>query len=564
MPALAAARTALCTAAVAALIVTFGVLARPLLHSGFPAGHDAPAHVTYTYLFNRAIAEGQFPVRWVDGVRAGYSQPLFNFYQPGFYYLVAITHLAVPSLALSLKITVGVSWALGAVFMYLLFRPLGRLPGILAASLFICSPYILLDVFVRSAYPELAAVALAPGLLWAIQRATDRPRPGYLGALAGLTALALVCHLPTFLIFSPLFATALAVGLLNPGRRRRALAAALACGIGAGLSAFYVIPALGELHLTRISELTSNYFDFHRHFVAPNQWFRYSWAYGASTEGTSDQMSFQIGVAQLIAIAGALAGLVWLLATRRSGATASAVIAWLTVLALALFLMTAHSVVLWETVPALAYLQFPWRLLMVVTVACGAIGAYALSLVPSRGAQAAIVLAAVVGQLALVHHYARPKAYIPQAQMDIDRSGWKYTRSAYEAAFVEPGYFPAGVRTLPPPGIREWQVISGNASVTADLVTAVRVVLTVDAETDAVVRTASHAFPGWSATVDGRAAVPRIDSDLGFLTVAVPRGRHHVDVSFENTPIRTLGNAISVASAVAFVALVLVSARWRA
>jgi 6-pyruvoyl-tetrahydropterin synthase related domain len=425
------------------------------------------------YLFNRAIAEGQFPVRWVDGVRARYSQPLFNFYQPGFYYLVAITHLAVPSLALSLKITVGVAWALGAVFMYLLFRPLGRLPGILAASLFICSPYILLDVFVRSAYPELAAVALAPGLLWAIRRATDRPRPGYLGALAGLTALALVCHLPTFLVFSPLFATAFAVGLFNPGRRRRALAAALACGIGAGMSAFYVIPALGELHLTRISELTFNYFDFHRHFVAPNQWFRYSWAYGASTEGTSDQMSFQIGVAQLIAIAGALAGLVWLLATRRSGATASAVIAWLAALALALFLMTAHSVVLWETVPALAYLQFPWRLLMVVTVACGAIGAYALSLVPSRGAQAAIVLAAVVGQLALVHHYARPKAYIPQAQMDIDRSGWKYTRSAYEAAFVEPGYFPAGVRTLPPPGIREWQVISGNASVTADLVTAV-------------------------------------------------------------------------------------------
>jgi hypothetical protein len=275
-------------------------------------------------------------------------------------------------------------------------------------------------------------------------------------------------------------------------------------------------------------------------------------------------MSFQIGVAQLVAIAGALAGLVWVLATRRSGASASAAIAWLAVLALSLFLMTAQSVVLWETVPALAYLQFPWRLLMVVTVACGALGAYALSLVPSRSVQAAIVLAAVVGQLALVHHYAKPKAYIPHAQMDIDRSGWKYTRSAYEAAFVEPGYFPARVKTLPPPGVREWQVISGKASVTTDLVTAVRVVLSVDAETDAVVRIASHAFPGWTATVDGRAAVPLTDSDLGFLTVAVPRGRHHVDVSFENTQIRAAGNALSVASAVACVVLALVTARWRA
>jgi hypothetical protein len=59
--------------------------------------------------------------------------------------------------------------------------------------------------------------------------------------------------------------------------------------------------------------------------------------------------------------------------------------------------------------------------------------------------------------------------------------------------------------------------------------------------------------------VDGRAGVPLTDADLGFLTVPVSRGRHHVNVRFENTPIRSLGNAISVASAIAFVVLALVS-----
>ena len=41
----------------AALTVAVGLatLGVPLLHDGFPAGHDLTAHLTYTYLFDRAL-----------------------------------------------------------------------------------------------------------------------------------------------------------------------------------------------------------------------------------------------------------------------------------------------------------------------------------------------------------------------------------------------------------------------------------------------------------------------------------------------------------------------------
>src|SRR5262245_7677098 len=80
---------------VAALAIAAGscTLAVPLLHSGFPLGHDLQAHLTYTYLFDRALQSGQFPVRWTQGIRAGDGQLLFNFYQPGFYYVVQLVHL---------------------------------------------------------------------------------------------------------------------------------------------------------------------------------------------------------------------------------------------------------------------------------------------------------------------------------------------------------------------------------------------------------------------------------------------------------------------------------------
>ena len=561
MPVRTAARTAITTAAVAATIAVFGVLAHPVVRRGFTVGHDAGAHITYTYLFHRAIGEGQFPVRWVEGVRPGHSQPLFNFYQPGLYYIVELVHLLVPSLAWSLKLAVVGAWALGALFVYLLFERIGRLPALLASSLFACSPYLLLDVFVRAAFPELVAIAVAPGLLWALDRAIVDGGRWQLAAAACLTALALLCHLPTFLVFSPFFAAAIVTGLISPGRRHCALLAVAAFALGAGLSAFYVLPALEELRYTRIAELTSNYFDYHRHFVEPRQWFHYEWGYGPSTEGTHDQMSFQIGVAQLIAMAGGVVALV--LAISRKAPAAWRIAGWLLAIATALFLTTPGSVALWDATPQLAYLQFPWRLLMVVTVAAGALGAYALAAVPLR-MQAAVVLLAAIGQFALVHSYARPRAYTAPGQMDIDLSGWKFTRSAQEDAFVEPGYFPVAARTLPPRGHKEWEVTSGDATATLDFATAVRIVMTVDARTESVVRLPPHDFPGWRVTVDGKPGPPQREPGLGFLAVTVPAGRHVVEVRFGNTPVRTFANGISVASLFLLTAFTVLSARWRA
>src|SRR6188472_2194521 len=78
----------------------------PFLQSGYPSGHDVGAHVTYSYRFDQAWQQGQVPVRWVEGTRPGDNQPLFNFYQVGFYYLVELVHLVVPRLSDAVKITV--------------------------------------------------------------------------------------------------------------------------------------------------------------------------------------------------------------------------------------------------------------------------------------------------------------------------------------------------------------------------------------------------------------------------------------------------------------------------
>ncbi len=110
------------------IVVSFGLLVVAMSHPGVPATHDSAAHFTYAYLFDRAIAQGQFPVRWIEWVRDGHGQPLFSFYQPGLYYLTQITHVVVPSLSRSLSVTVLIAWCLGCVVHLRVAAPAWRHP----------------------------------------------------------------------------------------------------------------------------------------------------------------------------------------------------------------------------------------------------------------------------------------------------------------------------------------------------------------------------------------------------------------------------------------------------
>ena len=131
---------------------------------------------------------------------------------------------------------------------------------------------------------------------------------------ACFVALVLVCHLPAFLIFSPLFvmyALYLRRALEPAGVRTSRISArifslVLLAGLGLGMATFYVLPALAERQFVGLSVMTSGYFDYAHHFVAPGQWVRFDWGFGSSIDGPQDRLSFQIGIFQWIVIAAAV------------------------------------------------------------------------------------------------------------------------------------------------------------------------------------------------------------------------------------------------------------------
>lgn len=523
-------------------------VAVPFAHRGFPGGHDAGTHITYAYLFDRALSQGQFPVRWVEWVRSGESQPLFNFYYPGLYYLIAIVHACGLSLMIALESTVVLLWWAGAAFLFAFLRPWGQLPAVFGAALFALSPYVILDAFVRAAYAELAAVALAPGVLWSCDRLLRGGRVEHALTAAALTSLMLITHLPSVLIFGPVFA-AYVVYLTATSQTtlRRIGVLSLAIGLGLGLASFYVLPALGELHLATMSKMTSGYFDYRRHFVAPAQWFSRVWGFGASVEGPHDDLSFQLGIVQSAAVAVGLAYVAAALVRRRITRPAADLLFWLSIVGLALFVMTETSEPLWRVVRPLSYLQFPWRFLMLTSLACAVVAARVLSLVRAPTAQALIVIAAVGFHYSMHWSHLAPARYIPRSETHINDAHWAERPEAQAFAFIDRGFTPLVVEEESPRGLGRW-LAEGEGTVTEVRMADDSMVLDVDAPSGMQVRLHTHYFPGWRVWVDGAETEVAVTPVHGFIDVRVPPGTHRLEARFTDTPLRRRANAISSVS----------------
>jgi len=542
------------SAAYLALIAGVANLIAPFVLQNFLFSQDGAVHQTYAYLFDRALRQGQFPVRWVEGVGYGKGQPLFNYYQVGLYYVIALIHACGPSLSLSFKLAISFAWLGGTFFTFLWLNPLGRFPAVLGAALFAWSPYVMLDAYVRTAYPELLAVALVPAVFWSLDRTLRTGHPIFSCALALTTGLLLISHLPVSLIVAPVCALyVLGSWVMYRHPQRQLVLVALGVTIGVGLASFHIIPAILELDAIQIRSLTREALDYHRHFIVPTAWLDWDWGYASSGTTGPNHMSFQIGIIQWLAIIAAAIRLV-VLTIRRDG-RAWPVAGWLSVFGGTLFMTTGAAVHLWDRVAPLAFLQFPWRFLIVPTIACSALAALVLASLRDQTNQALIVVCAIALQWSVTRDYRLPAWTRPRAAITIDVPGWWASRNAQIFGFREPAYDPVSVTDTSPIGAERWATTTARAEIVPLLQNDAQLVLRVEAQEEAGLTVRMPFFRGWRLTLDDTAITPTIQPGTGFMTLQVPAGSHRVEARFTNTPVRTVANAIAVLSIFSWVLL---------
>jgi hypothetical protein len=536
----------------AAIALMAGLVLWPAVKTGWWG--DSHEKARYAMLFDQfrtAVLQGHLYPRWLPDNYGGYGYPVFNFYQPGFFFT------ALPFSVLPTKPPYwlyGTVWTLlvaGAAGAYLLAAQVARrltgkndtaaiCTGLFAAALFLMTPYLWVDLFVRGDLSEFMALCLTPWPLLALLRLTSRLERGLpsLGSvfLCGISLAAIVFSHPIVAMFAlPTFG--LVALYLGTGRLWRQLypRAALALGLGLLLSCIYWYPLASLRAEVGMERAIEGHYQAQRHIVQVKQFFSTAWGFGGSdAPGKKDDMSFALGLPHfLLALAGLILG-------RKERALRVAFAAYLLLAAL----MTAAGLPLWRNVGLFKLVQFPWRLLAAVAALQILCAAGLAAVAPRLGWRRYAGGLAAILVVTLVWHHAQFRIKQPldlEHWVQIQRTG---ARTAMGTHANVNEFLPKTARAstgLRPRGnIIPILELSGARStpLTGDDSFLIHRRIEVATPITAIIN--QLYFPGWRVEVDGydipSAFLRRTLDAEGRMTVALGVGTHTLRARYDGPP----------------------------
>jgi hypothetical protein len=528
------------------LLAAWPFLTRP----GLPRDTDAELHVFRAAEVAACWQAGVLYPRWAPDFYYGYGYPIFNYYAPLTYHLSALLAL-LPGMDIvaGVKGVFVLGLFLGGVGAWLLARDLfGAEAGVLAAALFLFSPYVMfINPHGRGDLAEHFAVNLLPLALFFLRRQVEwGGRLSLAGSVLTIAALVL-SHNLLGVVGVVLLLAAFVWQVTVEGRGDGVGRGGLAFGLAAALSAFFWLPLLLELGAVQLTVVGAGHFDFRNHFVplaellAPPRI--------VDLGAVAPRYRLNLGPAQ------------WLLALTGGGALLRRFPRWRALSFFALvavgtvFAITDTSRPLWEAIPWMAYLQFPWRLLGPAALLLAVTGAGGLSALTAERARPVLL----AGTLAVTLLLALPLTFVhPWAAEFGDTSPAGIVAFELEGKVVGTtstgDFLPRTVEIFLRPqeslvaSYRTGLVDKVNRATLPDGTT-VRVVehgpthdrFQVSGGRNFILRLYTLVFPGWRAYVDGVEVPIERGRPEGFITLRVPAGEHQVLVRFEDTPPRRAG-----------------------
>ena len=572
------------------LVILFSLFTiGPLLQPGYPwDAHDARHSVYFLFEFNQGIQDGNLYPRWQPDFAFGYGYPFFNIYGPLSTYVGEAFHLVGFSFTEAIKIVLALSVVASGLAMYgFVKQVLGRRAGLVAAVAYMVIPYRLVDLYVRTALAESAAYVFVPLVLWGVWAALYRPRLVNVLGLAFAYAALLVTHPLTALLLTLIlvfYVAVLALARVNDEQPWRQLSrssfwpllghlgnvlipAALGLVLGLGLSAFFLLPAMTENRFVRVDQWYGGRYAWGGDFVEFFQLFAPRWGFGTSVPGPDDDISFQLGVVPIVLSLLALVPLFSNSLRARLSPSARRLIAFFAVLtAVVVYLMLGASAPVWQILPLARLAQFPWRLLALTVVSmaflCGAAARGASRVDSPLPDTSTLILVAllVLGSLPYMRVEVSTQevslAGLMQFQQSADEMtgstawatqipGWSdladyhiagepvTSRVNYDYLYRQPGRVRARTLDLRP----DSELVEYSA------------------QRPVLITFNTFYYPGWHAylldpetnTVLEELPIS-LRGELGLITVRAPEGVARVLLRFEDTPVRKLGLAVSLAS----------------
>lgn len=522
---------------------------KPILQPGFFPMHD-DTQVARVVEMGRALKEGQFPVRWVADLGYGYGYPIFNFYGPLPYYVGGVLYAVGLSGLTATKVMFVVGIVAVAVTAYVATVGIFGMWGALTAALFLLfAPYHAVQVYVRGAVGEYWALVFLPLLFWALWSYKRQTSPVILVggfALAGVILSHTLFGFVTVLFLSVFLGIFWTISAFRHKFQKELFAGhVLMLLLGLGLSAFFWLPALTEMRFTNVAaqvSATANYID---HFVCLGQLWDSPWGFGGSAPGCIDGFSFKLGKLHILA---ALAGSILAWKFRKKGErwvfwTAVGV----TVGSIGLMLPVSRA--LWAAIPQFAYVQYPWRFLMGAELGLSLLAGFFIFVIQEGKVKIALAVFLVAWIM-----WTNVKLFTPQYLYTKQPSDFETKEELrWRVSKISDEYLPpALIRPASATHVVSATIPQGpgrEVRTEKDTATYARFEILTAHETDLTVNRAY--FPGWRYSVNNVDTAPHVIQ--GLPAVHVPAGVSTLEIRFDDTLPRTLGNLMSGATVVLLV-----------
>lgn len=329
-------------------------------YDGFPIGHDYKNQIIAYEAISAQIKQGDLYPRWLSQVNRGFGGANLFFYPP-FAYYTAFTLDLLTGFYLDTKhvliLNICALLFLSSLSFYIFARRYAsQYRSCIAAMLYMVLPYHLwFEVYERNAIAELASYIWIP--LVFLYAHKDLMRHKFQPALLSISFMFLIItHLPTAVFCSLFFGLFSVLQTRTIQSRKDKLSYLLQFSgsmvIGAGLSCFYLFPAISLLDQTNSDYLWQGYYHYSRWFL----WFETSCPTGASCT-----VLFYTALLQSIV---PIAALIAILAYKNNRECDHHIWVFSIMTVLCLFMMTPFSSMLWQALWPLQKIQFPWRLLV--------------------------------------------------------------------------------------------------------------------------------------------------------------------------------------------------------
>lgn len=503
---------------------------------------------------HKSLVDGMFPVRWVDGLGYGYGYPIFNFYAPLPYYFGALFMLLGFGALTSTKLMLGFGILLSSLTMFFLVRKnLGTNSGIVSSVIYAYLPYHAVNIYVRGAVGELFAYAFLPiifiGLfnlinIKYVKNLFFREINTIVTISFGIFLVALSHNLTLLMLFIllPIF---IFVGIFF-AKSKKAFFLILFSSIviGIGLSSFYILPAILEMHFTNVASQVGGGADFPDHFVCLQQFWNSPWGFGGSVAGCLDGLSFKLGKLNILLSIFAFLFTAYV-AKRKKVSSIPIVIFSICLLFASLFFTLDYSKLIWEMIPGMNFIQYPWRFINFIGLSLSILAGSTIYFIRTKSAifQIALVILIIVTTIVTNQKLFQPQKY--NYFNDLYYQNEKYVK--FTVSKISDEYLPASfVVPLAFSELPESKAVlkdsSGSIFVLEDRPSLLR--FDYKSDSNGIIHVNKSYFPAWEARDRGK--VVSIESSKNGINIPVSKGQGQIVLRFVQTPIENLGNFITI------------------